>query len=248
MTWLVCSGRKSRSKSSNLVTTMMRLRILLCWLLAGTCWARLGSPTDRIVLESFDHPQHEWKEMNDPVMGGQSTGTFVMENGTAVFAGSVVDVPFLHAPGFLQARTVDSVPFPDVSHCQALELIGRSATHYTGYRVSFGTAHAPGGKFFAYGYKATVKVSDEWTSLVIPFDNFTDFWDDATGDPIHTCAENALYCPDVATLRNLHRLAVWAEGVAGEVHWEIQSIAAVGCASHASWMPMLVRGLLALPS
>lgn len=202
---------------------------------------------DEILLESFaeNDPIHTWTEMNDPVMGGRSTGSFAVNNGLGVFQGDVVEVPFLHAPGFIQARTTDRLPFPDVSRCSAIKIVLRtngsnspSTEKYAGYRVSFGTEHAPGGKFFAKGYKATFprtwplsEDKNDFAEIVLPFDQFTDFWDDATGDPIHTCQDNVLYCPNPSTLQNLKTISIWGEGVAGRVHLEIQSISAVGCAA-----------------
>jgi hypothetical protein len=186
-----------------------------------------------ILLEDFSNPVHAWKEMNDPVMGGRSTGTFSVKAGLGVFEGNVKDVPFLQAPGFIQVRTTDKTVWPDVTSCHALELELRTNEPYQGYRVSFGTAHAPGGKFYARGYKATltkVPNGDDFEKIQIPFSDFTDFWDDATGDPIHTCQENALYCPDLLTLANLKTMALWGEGVKGKVSLEIKAIRAVGCA------------------
>jgi hypothetical protein len=171
-------------------------------------------------------------KMNDPVMGGKSTGTFSIENRMGVFKGEVVDVPFLQAPGFIKTQTTDRHVFPDVSSCQALQLLIKSNEPYLGYRVSFGNKHAPGGKLFANGYKANMEnvPTDDFDTVTIPFDYFTDFWDDATGEPIHTCHENKKFCPDQMTLQNMRTLAVWAEGVAGKVSLEIKSISAVGCA------------------
>jgi hypothetical protein len=186
-----------------------------------------------IILESFDNPRHKWEQMNDPVMGGKSTGTFTIQDGLGIFDGEVVDVPFLHAPGFIQARTKRGVHtfFPDVSSCTALQLELKSNEPYSGYRVSFGNAHAPGGKRFAFGYKADLDAPvAEFGKVVIKFDDFTDFWDDATGDAIHTCHENPVYCPDEFSLKDMKSLIVWAEGVAGKVHLEIKSISAIGCA------------------
>lgn len=188
-----------------------------------------------IMLEDFSNPLHEWKEMNDPVMGGRSTGTFSIEEdrGFAVFNGQVKDVPFLSAPGFIQARTTDKTVWPDVTSCEALELELRSNVDYAGYRVSFGTTHAPGGKFYAKGYKATlhnVPTGADFVKIQIPFREFTDFWDDLTGDPIHTCEEKALYCPDLMTLKDMKTVGFWGEGVKGKVSLEIKAIRAVGCA------------------
>ena len=55
--------------------------------------------------------------------------------------------------------------------------------------------------------------------------------DDATGNPIHTCAENAELCPDKKTLQNMKTMSIWAEGVEGEVHLEIKSISGYNCAA-----------------
>eukprot|EP00957_Ditylum_brightwellii_P099224 7557470-Ditylum_brightwellii.AAC.2 len=37
------------------------------------------------------------------------------------------------------------------------------------------------------------------------------------------------YCPDEATLKDMHTIAIWGEGVAGCVHLRIKSISAIGC-------------------
>jgi hypothetical protein len=187
--------------------------------------------SSEIMIESFADPHLQWETMNDPVMGGKSTGAFCIHHGKGVFTGEVVDVPFFHAPGFIQVRA-KSFDFPDVSSCTSLQVKLRvNDDSYKGYKISFGNAHAPGGTFFARGYKANMMnlPTNDFGSITIPFSDFTDFWDDATGEPIHTCLENPLYCPDKATLKNFGSLAIWAEGVAGRVTMEIQSISATGC-------------------
>jgi Complex I intermediate-associated protein 30 (CIA30) len=202
------------------------------------------SKSARIILEDFSKPKHNWQEMNDPVMGGRSTGSFNIEAGLGHLLGEVKDVPFLRAPGFIQAKTVrgpNSPAFPDISTCTRLELVVKNgALKYNGYRVSFGRAHAPGGKPFAFGYKASIPAtmfhnttSDKFITLSIPFNQFTDFWDDATGEPIHSCLENSLYCPDERTLQNIREIAVWGEGVNGIVDISIKSIAGASCSARA---------------
>ncbi|CAB9523768.1 expressed unknown protein [Seminavis robusta] len=191
-----------------------------------------------ILLESFDEPAHHWKQMNDPVMGGKSTGTFKIEDGVGIFDGEVVDVPFLHAPGFIKVQSRGRKPYADVSSCQALKLTLRSSVNYDGYRVSFGNAHPPNGKFFAYGYKAGLKVPHDaeeprqFNEVEIRFNEFSDLWDDATGEQIKTCKEHAEYCPDEKTLKNMKTISIWAEGVAGKVHLEVKSISATGCSEN----------------
>jgi peptide methionine sulfoxide reductase MsrB len=186
-----------------------------------------------VTLVTFDGAKdtsRTWKEKNDPVMGGKSTGTFAVQNGLGIFDGEVVDVPFLKAPGFIKSDTVDSRAFPDISSCTTIDVEAKAAVPFAGFRLSFGTAQAPGGKFHAYGYKSAFSAAvGKFSVASIPIENFTDYWDDATGNPIKTCQDNKTYCPDAATLRNLETLSVWAEGVNGRVHLEIKSIAASGC-------------------
>ena len=68
--------------------------------------------------------------------------------------------------------------------------------------------------------------------------DFTDFWNDATGNPIHSCAEDMEYCPDVKTLENMKTMSIWAEGIEGDVHLEVQSISGYGCQAVAPAAPV----------
>jgi Complex I intermediate-associated protein 30 (CIA30) len=213
------------------------LRALLVSLLATM--AQQGLAADEILLESFEQPSHHWFQMNDPVMGGKSTGTFKIQDGVGIFDGEVVDVPFLDAPGFIKVESRGMRPYADVSACKALKLALKSTVHYGGYRVSFGNAHPRGGKTFAFGYKANLKVptrddGEQFEEVEILFSDFSDLWDDATGDQIKSCKEYPQYCPTVESLQNMKTIAIWAEGVAGKVHLEIKSISAIGCANVAS--------------
>jgi hypothetical protein len=173
---------------------------------------------------------HSWRANNDPVMGGRSYSTVKVENGVLNFTGACKIVPALKAPGFITAVNSDSNTWSDVSTCAGLKITAKSFNSYSGFRISMGRAKPKGGKFFAYGYKS------HFTPTVgafgfdkVPFHNFTDFWDDATGLPIHTCAENPDYCPDSKTLSDVKTLSIWAEGVEGDVHLEVQSIAGYDC-------------------
>merc|ERR1712025_1387788 len=85
------------------------------------------------------------KELNDPVMGGKSTGTWSLGTGFGILDGEVVNVPSLKAPGFIKAAADGS--FPDVSAFidGSLVLKVRTTTpEYAGYRVTFVSgAHSP---------------------------------------------------------------------------------------------------------
>jgi len=186
-----------------------------------------------ITLATFDGAKDTtltWTQKNDPVMGGQSVGTFTIENNSGVFDGTCKIVPFLKAPGFIKAET-SKTTLPDVSSCSGLALTVKSSNDYDGFRFSFGTKRSDCGKFFAVGHKANFQPpKGEFGTVQIPFTDFTDCWDDGTGDAIKTCSDDAKYCPDQGTLSNMQTMSVWAEGQEGDVHLEIKSIAATGCA------------------
>ena len=131
--------------------------------------------------------------MNDPVMGGESTGTFTIENGLGVFDGKVADVPSLKAPGFIKMSTSDgffsSKSYPDISSCKSFTITAKASNDYKGYRVSIGNAILPEVSS-SHGYKANFEPTvGEFGTISIDFDDFTDLWDDATGDAIKTCKE-----------------------------------------------------------
>eukprot|EP00591_Stephanopyxis_turris_P006618 CAMPEP_0195511498 /NCGR_PEP_ID=MMETSP0794_2-20130614/3784_1 /TAXON_ID=515487 /ORGANISM="Stephanopyxis turris, Strain CCMP 815" /LENGTH=426 /DNA_ID=CAMNT_0040639099 /DNA_START=241 /DNA_END=1521 /DNA_ORIENTATION=+ len=185
---------------------------------------------NEIIIESFANPAHSWKSKNDPVMGGESTGSVSVENGVGIFYGEVVDVPFLKAPGFITMATSGG-EYPDASSCDSLKLTVMAKEAYEGYRISFGNAHVRGGRF-AFGYKADFDPPvGEFGDVIIPFHEFSDKWDDATGDQIVTCEEDSRYCPDMKTLKNMKTISIWGEGVNGTVNLEVKSISAVGCVS-----------------
>lgn len=61
------------------------------------------------------------------------------------------------------------------------------------------------------------------------FKNFTDDWNDATGNAVKTCASNKFYCPDQKTLTDFKTMSIWAEGVEGDIQLEVQSISGYNC-------------------
>mmetsp|Transcript_26344 Transcript_26344/g.30147 ORF Transcript_26344/g.30147 Transcript_26344/m.30147 type:complete len:660 (+) Transcript_26344:1-1980(+) len=199
------------------------------------------SSNNEILIEDFANPTNEWKALNDPVMGGQSTSSVAIENGVAEFRGRVEIVPFLQAPGFVTMVTggyrSKAAKFPDVSSCNGIKVILRSTKSvedYTGYRISFGRHRVPGGRF-ATGYKApawTDVPTTDFGELVFPFDTFSAKWDDASGSITVPCSsQNPQYCPDKKNLQNMKTMSFWGEGVAGDVALQIKSIHAVGCTS-----------------
>lgn len=178
-----------------------------------------------------------FQELNDPVMGGKSTGTWsVNKDGWGVIDGEVVDVPSLKAPGFIKAAADGH--FADASSAidGALVLMVRTSTpEYKGFAVSFASGTmAPsyscaGGGSIAFSRgcfktKFSVPAGDKFVPVVIPFSNFSDLWSPATGNPTKTCAEDKSACPTAAKLNGIKRVEVWGEGALGKLHLEIQSI------------------------
>jgi len=186
-----------------------------------------------IMLETFSNPKHAWVQKNDPVMGGKSTGTFTIENDVGIMDGYVAIIPFLLIfPGFIKVETTEEdAPWPDVSTCTHLKMNVMSSNDYSGYRVSFGKNKPPNSFVHVSGYKADFfPPVGEFGDVEIPFTDFSYDWNAATGNQITTCYENPDNCPDEATLKDLYEISIWGEGVKGDVHLEVRSISATGCA------------------
>eukprot|EP00586_Coscinodiscus_wailesii_P000275 CAMPEP_0172484482 /NCGR_PEP_ID=MMETSP1066-20121228/11975_1 /TAXON_ID=671091 /ORGANISM="Coscinodiscus wailesii, Strain CCMP2513" /LENGTH=496 /DNA_ID=CAMNT_0013249059 /DNA_START=97 /DNA_END=1587 /DNA_ORIENTATION=- len=183
-----------------------------------------------VIIESFgDEPKHAWFGLNDPVMGGMSTGTATVTGGIGVFEGEVMDVPRLDAPGFIAMMTRGGW-FPDVSSCTGLKMTLKSLVDYGGYHVSFGNNHPAGAMPYARGYKTKFDAPvGAFGDVYLPFMSFSDYWSPYTGDQVVKCSEDNQYCPDESTLKNLMRFEIMAEGVAGKVSLEIKSIEATEC-------------------
>jgi len=196
----------------------------------------VSSTVDTFVLEDFKNPTHDWRSMNDPVMGGRSKSSVRVEDGMAKFEGTCAIVPFLKAPGFITMVTGGffgkAESFPDVRACKGLEINLRSSVDYKGYYVSFGTDRAPGGRH-AVGYKTPLSLEStkDFVTLQIPFDEFSSKWDEASGKTTVTCQENPKYCPSLDNLKDMKTISFWGEGVEGEVALDVRSIYAYGCDS-----------------
>lgn len=213
----------------------MRAASFVSWASVVAMASAAAADETEILIESFADPTHAWTTMSDPVMGGLSTSSVAIADGVGRFEGEVAIVPFLHAPGFIQMLTSrgETGTYPDVSSCTSLRMNLMADLAYDGYRVSFGTVHLPEGHH-AYGYKADFAAPvGAYADVVIPFTAFSAKWNEGTGDQEVSCAENAAYCPDAATLQNMATFAIWGEGKEGSVRLSVKSISAVGCSGDA---------------
>jgi len=194
-----------------------------------------STPGSLVTFDGSSATTFKFVELSDPVMGGQSTGTWSLGNGFGIFEGDVAIVPSLKAPGFIKAAADGK--FPDVSAFidGSLVLKVRTTTpEYAGYRVAFASALSPafscaggGGLPFSRGcFKAkfSVPAGPEFVEVKIPFNTFSDKWSSATGEQTEECAKNKDVCPTTAKLSKINRIELWGEGVAGKPHLEIHSI------------------------
>jgi peptide methionine sulfoxide reductase MsrB len=200
---------------------------------------------ETVELASFDGAPgttFKFTELNDPVMGGKSTGTWHIDQAGkyGVFDGEVNDVPSLKAPGFI--KTAADGRFPDASSTDqgSLVLEVRSSTpSYAGFRVSLASgtmspayACSGGGSIplsrGCFKAKFSVPEGGEFAKVRIPFAAFSDRWSPATGELTKTCEQDKSACVTAHVLKNIKRLELWAEGALGDVHLEVRSIIAEG--------------------
>merc|ERR1712195_418884 len=161
-------------------------------------------------------------------MGGASSGKWSQSADYGTMEGTCAIIPRLKVPGFIKAVT--SGTYADISSCTGIELEVRSDVEYAGYRFNFGSDKSSCGKFFARGYKAdfTAPVG-AFGKVQIPFNKFTNCWDDGSGAAIVTCADDSSKCPTQSRLQNLQTLSVWAEGFEGTVKLDLKSVGTYGC-------------------
>lgn len=202
--------------------------------------ALLAAATD-VQLVTFTGDKataHTFQELNDPVMGGQSVGTWSVDNAKhfGIFNGTVKNVPSLKAPGFIKASTTGK--FPDASSAVDGHLVLEVRTTtaaYTGFRVTF-AAGALNPSFACAGgggiplsrgcYKSHFEIpkSGDFSKVMVPMKSFSDKWSSATGNQTVTCADDKSVCPTAKGLAKIQSIEIWAEGVDGSVHVELKSI------------------------
>jgi len=191
-----------------------------------------------VTFDGASETTFTFVEMNDPVMGGESTGTWTVNTvkGFGIMNGEVVDVPSLSAPGFIKSAADGT--FKDVSANIGgyLILSVRSTTpEYMGFRVTIaaGTASpaysCAGGSSIPFSggcYKAKFSVSsnDEFEDVRIPLTQFSDHWSPATGEHTKECSYDTSVCITSKDLTKIKRVEFWAEGVKGKVHLEVKSM------------------------
>jgi hypothetical protein len=146
----------------------------------------------------------------------------------------VNNVPSLSAPGFIAAFAIGELNDASEAILGDLVLKVRTSTpEYKGYRVSFsprvsGYSCASGGSLpFSGGcFKSRfdIPAGQDFAEVHVPFSSFSDHWSSATGDQTIKCSDDPSVCPSEHDLKHIRWIEVWGEGVAGDVHLEVNSI------------------------
>jgi len=202
---------------------------------------KISSNTVRLVtFDGSEGTTFEFEAHNDPVMGGVSTSTFEVneEENFGIFNGTVKIVPSLNAPGFCSMQADGEYNDASTTIDGGIVLRVRSSSpEYAGFRMVFvGNALSPdyacrfGGTVpLTNGcYKALFNVppGNEFVDVAIPFSKFSDHWDPSTGTHITECADDLSVCPTEKALGKITQIQIMGEGVAGDFHLEVESIAA----------------------
>ena len=203
-----------------------------------------------ISIVSFNQGEasyHPWNFQADPVMGGQSKGSYWVDTNEGVLSGTVRDVPSLSAPGFIKIQTPVSSKFPDARSCTHVKMEAKTVgtnVNYAGWRFGIGDSRPAEGRRHAYGgHKHTFRApGNVYTNISMPLDEFSNYWNPATGDAIVTCKSDRQYCPSPVTLKELRTVSIWAEGVNGKVELWIRHIFMDGCSNSTSVDPGMSGG------
>lgn len=196
-----------------------------------------------VVLATFDGAPattFRFSELNDPVMGGRSVGTWTVDKQGkfGIFDGEVKDVPSLKAPGFIATAADGAFADAHLAIDGDLVLSIRTTTSdYKGFRFSLASGSinpdfscAGGGQSTlsrgCFKTKFSIPAGTDFTDVRIPFSSFSDVWSPATGEQIKTCANDTSVCITADALKTIQRLEIWGEGVLGKLHVEVQSIRA----------------------
>jgi hypothetical protein len=179
------------------------------------------SPSKSLPLAGFANGKAEgaqWQAVNDPVMGGRSTGSVRVEGALAVWTGDVKVVPSLKAPGF--CRLQGSIAKKDLSSFDGLlfDISGTGApTGKTLVAVIEARGLLPGR---SGQWTAPIRLNEDGSEshAFVAFDAFRPF----------TIRPEPGHAPDKQQLRDIVQIGLLADGTAGQFTVHIKSISAVG--------------------
>ena len=174
-----------------------------------------------IMLATFDGASETsltWQPVNDPVMGGQSTSKFNVEEPLGIFEGEVKIVPFLGAAGFCNLETTGTVSFPDISGTDGITVAAKQTRDdgLANFDVRFSTTQTDAARQgAAWEADFTLAAGDE--SQFVPYSAFSCQW---RGNKLDSCGNIE------EQLSSVKQLVVGSGGVAGPFRLELTSLAA----------------------
>lgn len=208
----------------------------------GALGAVAAPVADYVLLATFDGAEgttQTWHELNDPVMGGRSTGTFRVDTDAniAVFNGTARIVPSLSAPGFCNAETYAFADkFASAAGFDNLFIVARTTVpEYQGFKFSW-AADTLNPQFKSFKSTFNFQKNFEWEVINFPLSKFSNDWSAFTGDcsttdpngQTHQCCDSAHpeVCPTSSQLADISQLGIWAEGYEGSFRVDIKAIGA----------------------
>jgi len=183
--------------------------------------------------------KHSWQTENDPVMGGQSESKWTDKADYSEYTGTCRIVPKLNAPGFTFAKTEAPLMghFPDVSSADGIILgLRNTEANVTSFKFAFCDSrfNPYTCQFGTYKADFSLKVSDNFSDVFLPWSKFSNKWAATTGE--HT-AENP---PTPSSLKSITQLQIWTEGVAGHFDLQVKYIRAGSAPAADAAMAILV--------
>ncbi len=130
---------------------------------------KVSIPMTGQVIFDFTNPQPEfvniWGNLDDVVMGGVSSSSFILLEKSALFAGNVSTA---NSGGFVSLRTRNFEPPLDLSAFTSISLQVKG----DGQRYKFFLRDSTGWDSLAHSF-AFDTVKDAWLTITIPFCQFT---------------------------------------------------------------------------
>ena len=191
------------------------------------------TPSSGKFVELVDIAKSKWRLTNDPVMGGLSHSTIQVDQSLSEvnFQGEVKIVPKLQAPGFCDAET--SAPllskFPSATGYDGIQLVLKASGPLRQFKQSWGGRGT--GNFGSYKAGFNLTETEDWQTVFIPWEQYTNKWSQFTGGctdhgAICCSEQHPEVCPTEKAKSAIEVIGVWGEGAAGKFDLTIKSIRA----------------------
>jgi len=185
----------------------------------------LGQTTPIATFDGAKATTWPWATVNDPVMGGESSSTFKVDQGLGIWDGEVRIVPFLKAPGFCNLQSpglYKTAAFPDLTGMDGLVVRGRQTnasglSHFNVQIMTKGAKHWMKQGVYTGDFSMPVDPQNTIQNYVVPWTAFKCTWR----------GEHITWCPDLKTqLNQVTNIGIGTSfpGKAGPFHMEIAAV------------------------